>query len=68
MPKLEKYQIAYGGYNAALDRVAVHSVGATSRIARRKMCEIYSRPPDEAWKMLKKDGWRIVKIGMVLIR
>lgn len=66
---VQKHQAGYAAYNAATDRIATHSVSAWQHIARRKMCEIYSDPDKKAvWTQLKKDGWRIVKIGMVRIR
>lgn len=66
---VQKHQIGYAGYNASLDRIATHSIRTWQTGARQAMCAIYSEPDKKAvWKRLKKDGWRIVKVGMVVVR
>lgn len=65
----KKTHTAYAGYNASIDRIAIHSISGGQSGARRGMCEIYSDADNKAvWRRLKKDGWRIVKVGMVLVK
>jgi hypothetical protein len=56
----------YAGFNIKGGYFAVSSARSYAREARAQMCSFY-REPDKAkvWRMLRRDGWRIVRVRLV---